>query len=110
MSDLTQAQIERLKSLKLTPTQKREVWDAWQASPGEVELLAERARAFGAREGTSGAGLLLTMLRRGDHLLKRNPRRPRVTGWRFVRGTHSGTYVPDPAGIDQLPQGYGQTG
>ena len=32
--------------------------------------------------------------------------RERVTGWRFVRGTHSGTYVEDPKGVDRLPLGY----
>jgi uncharacterized phage protein (TIGR02220 family) len=31
----------------------------------------------------------------------------RHTGWRFVRGTHSGNYVQDPNGIDPLPLGYG---
>jgi hypothetical protein len=31
--------------------------------------------------------------------------RPR-TGYRFVRGTHSGTYVRDPEGTDRLPVGY----
>jgi hypothetical protein len=31
--------------------------------------------------------------------------RPR-TGYRFVRGTHSGTYVRDPDGTDRLPAGY----
>jgi hypothetical protein len=31
--------------------------------------------------------------------------RPR-TGYRFVRGSHSGTYVRDPDGTDRLPAGY----
>jgi len=31
--------------------------------------------------------------------------RPR-TGYRFVRGTHSGTYIRDPQGTDPLPFGY----
>ncbi|HEY7252174.1 MAG TPA: hypothetical protein VIG37_16870 [Methylomirabilota bacterium] len=31
--------------------------------------------------------------------------RPR-TGYRFVRGAHSGTYVRDPEGTDPLPFGY----
>jgi hypothetical protein len=30
----------------------------------------------------------------------------RRTGWRFARGTHGGTYVPDPEGMDILPTGY----
>lgn len=32
--------------------------------------------------------------------------KPRVTGWRWVRGTHGGTYVADPKGTDRLPPGY----
>ena len=30
----------------------------------------------------------------------------RRTGYRFVRGTHSGSYVRDPQGNDILPAGY----
>jgi hypothetical protein len=30
----------------------------------------------------------------------------RRTGYRFVRGTHSGTYERDPNGLDMLPAGY----
>lgn len=30
---------------------------------------------------------------------------PRVTGYRFVRGTHGSTYVRDPEGTDKLPAG-----
>ncbi len=30
----------------------------------------------------------------------------RRTGWRFVRGTQSGSYVRDPDGVDPLPAGY----
>ncbi len=34
-------------------------------------------------------------------------RRPEgCTGYRFVRGTHSGTYIRDPEGRDHLPVGY----
>lgn len=32
--------------------------------------------------------------------------RRRRTGYRLVRGTHSGTYVRDPQGTDILPSGY----
>jgi hypothetical protein len=37
-----------------------------------------------------------------------NPRKPAVrkTGWRFVRGSHGGTYIEDPNGTDRLPAGY----
>ena len=30
----------------------------------------------------------------------------RRTGIRFIRGTHSGTYIRDPEGTDLLPAGY----
>jgi hypothetical protein len=30
----------------------------------------------------------------------------RITGHRWVRGTHSGTFVRDPLGRDELPKGY----
>jgi len=33
-------------------------------------------------------------------------RGPRNTGLRFVRGTHSGAFVSDPDGTDELPPGY----
>jgi hypothetical protein len=31
--------------------------------------------------------------------------RSRATGFRFVRGSHGGTYVRDPTGTDVLPAG-----
>jgi hypothetical protein len=31
---------------------------------------------------------------------------PRKTGLRWVRGTHSGTFVTDPEGTDELPPAY----
>lgn len=34
------------------------------------------------------------------------PRTEGWTGYTFVRGTHSGTYVRDPQGVDRLPPGY----
>jgi hypothetical protein len=30
----------------------------------------------------------------------------KITGWRWMRGTHSGTYVRDPYGTDEPPKGY----
>jgi hypothetical protein len=30
----------------------------------------------------------------------------RRTGYRFIRGSHGGTYERDPAGTDILPSGY----
>ena len=32
-----------------------------------------------------------------------NSRKPRVTGWRLVRGSHGMTHVPDPFGTDRPP-------
>ncbi len=39
-----------------------------------------------------------------------NPKQPERhrTGWRFVRGTHSGSYIRDPEGTDRLPAGHQQ--
>jgi hypothetical protein len=56
-------------------------------------------------EAHNPAGLLIRRLRDGDHMrhLRRGEKR---TGWRWVRGTHSGTYVRDPKGTDVLPPGY----
>lgn len=55
------------------------------------------------------SGTLVAMLKRDQHLEplyaeidKADP----VTGWRFVRGTHGGTYARDPEGQDKLPKGY----
>jgi peptidoglycan/xylan/chitin deacetylase (PgdA/CDA1 family) len=103
---LTPADKALLASFGLTEAQKARVWAAWQASPDGLELVALRAREEGKRGGTSGAGLLLHMIARGDHLLEQNPNAPRVTGYRFVRSTASGRYVRDPAGTDPLPIGY----
>jgi hypothetical protein len=102
----TPAVLELLASLGFTQPQKREVWTAYLEQPGALELLAQRARSVGRREGTSGAGLLLSMIRAGDHELELAPLAPRVTGWRFVRSIASGRYVRDPAGVDPLPAGY----
>jgi hypothetical protein len=92
-----------------TRRQKREVWQAFLECPDGVGRCAEAARVAGDANGNAGAGLLLVMIRRGDHRRQPRPDRPRVTGWRFVRGSHSGTFVPDPAGTDPLPAGYDLT-
>jgi hypothetical protein len=105
---LSNGQLELLRSFEFRRRQKREVWDAYLQDPEGLERCAQRARAEGRRSGTTGAGLLLTMIRRGEHRLRFDPAAPRVTGWRFQRGTHSGTYVPDPEGVDPLPAGYGR--
>lgn len=48
---------------------------------------------------------MLADLEIGDSRIEGQKQRPR-TGWRFVRGSHSGTYVRDPEGTDRLPPGY----
>ncbi len=89
-----------LSPLGLTPTQKREAWREFHSCPDGVERIALAALA-----GDRPAALFLDKLRRGEHELE--PHRPtRFTGWRFVRGSHSGTYVRDPRGTDRLPEGY----
>lgn len=95
-----------LAAFRFTPPQKREVWEALKAHPDGVVRCACRAKAVSERSGSSGAGLLLTMIRADEHTLRPDPTAPRVTGWRFVRGTHSGTFVEDPNGVDTLPPGY----
>jgi hypothetical protein len=88
--------------------QKREVWEAFQEAADGVERCALRAQAIGKREGRSGAGLLLAMLRAEDHLCEFAPNTPLPTGWRWVRGLdgQAGTFVEDPAGTDKPPVGY----
>lgn len=87
---------------------KREVWEAFKANPEGVERCALLAKAKAQRDGHSAAGLLLTMIRAGEHLLEAKPDTPMPTGWRWVRGADgaSGTYVEDPEGTDRLPPGY----
>jgi hypothetical protein len=38
-----------------------------------------------------------------NELLRRKRNRGAITGWRWVRGSHSGTYVRDPRGRDRPP-------
>lgn len=40
-----------------------------------------------------------------DRLWRSGERRERPTGIKFVRGTHGGSWVRDPAGTDVLPPG-----
>jgi hypothetical protein len=40
-----------------------------------------------------------------DRLWRSGAKRDRRTGFRFVRGTHGGSYVHDPEGIDVIPAG-----
>ena len=48
---------------------------------------------------------ILAALDIADNTRPGEEHRPR-TGYRFVRGTHSGTYIRDPQGTDPLPFGY----
>lgn len=84
------------------------MWEAFKANPDGVERCALRARAVGQRMGRTAAGLLLTMIRAGEHLLEAQPETKMPTGWRWVRGEGgaAGTYVEDPEGTDRLPPGY----
>lgn len=98
-----------LRSFSLTRGQRREVFTAWKEEPVRVHEFAVVAQEYGRQHGTSGAGLLLTMLRRGDHYppLHEQPRDPRpITGWKWVRGSHGSTHVADPDGRDPLPKGF----
>lgn len=96
-----------LASFNLEDKGKGEVWDAFLENPEGLIRAAKEARSIGDRNGNAAAGLLISMVRRGDHKAKHDPKRRRITGWRWVRGTHSATYLPDPHGTDPLPEGYG---
>ena len=100
--------LNELAKLGFTTTQKREVWEAAQADPDGLERCLERARVVGKREGRPIAGLILTMIRSGEHQLVPDPLARRITGWRWVYGAGhaAGTYVQDPEGTDPLPPGY----
>lgn len=107
--DLLREEARRLLApFKFHASQKREVFAAFKANPDGVERCALRAKAAGQRSGTTGAGLLLSMIRFGEHELEPNPDAQRPTGWRWVRGDGgaSGTFIEDPEGVDKLPPGY----
>jgi hypothetical protein len=99
---------ELLASFRLSMTGKREVWNAYKESPDGLERCALRAKAKAQREGISAGGLLVAMIRSGEHLLVAEPDTPLVTGWRFVfgEGHAAGTFVRDPNGTDRLPPNY----
>jgi hypothetical protein len=77
-----------------------EAWTAYEANPdGTIRT------AITASSGRNPSGLFLHLIRKGNHL--KPPRQGRkLTGWRFARGSHGGTYVKDPLGTDPLPKGY----
>lgn len=105
-TSLAQQAQQLLEPFRIAQANKREVWNAYRENPGGVERCAARASSKGRQSGTTGAGLLVGMIREGEHLIEPDTTARPVTGWRFVRGSHSGTYVQDPHGTDPLPPGY----
>ena len=91
---------EWLEPLRLTLKQRNEAIEAYGVNPRGVRRLVREAMTR-----ANPAAAFLARLRRGEHLRPDNDHRP-ITGWRFVRGTHSGTFVEDPRGRDRLPTGY----
>lgn len=95
---------------------------AFEENPGGFGRIADDALA---KAQLNPLGLLVRMVRDGDHRLpapspltddetarletarvaRSRAESPRRTGWRYVRGTHSATYVPDPEGTDRPPAG-----
>ena len=101
-----------LSPLGLTPTQKREAWEAFKCAPDGVERIAESAlRAQARNPELRAAAIFLTDIRSGHHLLEKIDPGPPKTGWRWVRGNTgaAGTYLEDPNGTDPLPPGYDLT-
>lgn len=86
--------------------------DAYLEAPDGFDTLIRDALNSAARGKlhSAPANVIVANVRRGDHLraqqLSELGRGPRKTGWRFVRGSHSGTFVADPDGTDVLPEGY----
>ena len=106
MSDLDPEIRDLLASFKLRRAGKLKVWQALLDSPEGLIRCAREAQLYAARNGGTGAGLLVTMIDRDEHLASLDPNAPRITGYTFKRGTHSGSYVRDRFGTDPLPAGY----
>jgi hypothetical protein len=68
-----------------------------------LDVIAEHLRA--ALAAIVEVNATLAALGVTDSTRPNEQLRPR-TGYRFVRGTHSGTYIRDPEGTDRLPVGY----
>lgn len=103
---MTEAAAALLKNMGFNLLQKREVWKAYQRNPAGVERCARRAHDEGVRAGTTGAGLLIAMIRAGDHLVEPSTDARPITGWRWTRGSHGETWLPDPEGRDAPPHRY----
>jgi hypothetical protein len=109
--DLSQVEQALINSFGLTDAQRATIDGAFHDAPQGLIVVALACRSYGHQRGTTGAGLLMNRVGKGEHFdeeLKLNPepKRPRVTGWRYARGSHSGTYVHDPSGTDVPPHGY----
>lgn len=89
-----------LEPLRLTSKQRNEAMEAYKVNPRGVRRLVREAMPR-----RNPASVFLARLRGGEHLRPDLAAGP-ITGWRFIRGTHSGTYVEDPRGRDRLPTGY----
>jgi hypothetical protein len=82
-----------------TERQRSEALDAWTENPwGTRQVMRAAFRA------NNPVAEFLERIRRREHT--RPSAGAKLTGWRFVRGSHSGTYVEDPWGTDPLPPGY----
>lgn len=97
-----------IASFGLTAIQSRQAAAAAEAAPNGFLVVARKCRAYGTANGTTGAGLLMHLLGRGEHfdvelqlLEDAAPVPPkRKTGKRFVRGTHWRGLIGDPDGTD----------
>ena len=101
-----------LDAFGLTAGQRREVDAARADAPEGLLVVARESRRYGAKRGNSGAGLLMHRIKRGDHYeaelaLEPEAERARITGWRYVRGSHGSTYLQDPEGTDVPPPWWG---
>lgn len=94
-----------MDELGLTESQRQEARGAYREAPAGVIACAEAALR---RSNSEPRALFLTMLRASDHRRahEQQPDHRPWTGWRFVRGSHSGRYERDPKGRDPLPAGY----
>ena len=111
--ELRRRRAAALAPFGLTGSGKLEVEEAYLEAPDAVDEIIRQAVESAAKGKlrTTPAHVLVAACRKGDHLriqaMLHVPRRERRTGWRWVRGSHSGTYVQDPEGTDRLPEGYG---
>lgn len=107
----TDAERGLLASFKLGDGQKREILQAYEDAPVGLIEVAFACRDYGRERGNTGAGLLMHRVRRGDHfdleirLTAEPDAGPKITGWRFVRGSHGSTFVRDSYGTDLPPKG-----